>query len=299
VTAQPGIFALGTAAQCYLELDRRDGVDAASFVAAVAALDEPSASMGGANVVVGVRPGLWAQVAGADAPRGVRDFAEPVVGPDGFAMPATQHDGWVWVAGASRDVVFDVATGAAAALREVAEVADEVDGWPYHRVRDLTGFVDGTENPPVVEAPEVALVPSGEPGADASVLLVQKWRHLAREWSALEETAQEKVIGRTKPDSAELAEDVMPEDSHVARTVVEEDGEELEIFRRNTPYGGVREHGTYFVGFCGRQRVLQVMLERMAGVGDGLRDALTRYAEPLSGAYYVVPSVEALRRLRG
>ncbi|MGN6243700.1 MAG: Dyp-type peroxidase [Motilibacteraceae bacterium] len=298
MTPQPGIFALGTAAQCYLELDRRDGVDVAAFVAAVAALDEPSASMGGANVVVGFRPGLWDHVAGDDAPRGVRGFDEPVVGPDGFVMPATQHDGWIWVAGASRDVVFDVATGAVAVLRDLAEVADEVDGWPYHRVRDLTGFIDGTENPPVVEAPEVALVPDGEPGAGASVVLVQKWRHLAREWSALDPAAQEKVIGRTKPDSVELAEDVMPENSHVSRTVVEEGGEELEIFRRNTPYGGVRDHGTYFVGFCGRQRVLHVMLERMAGVGDGLRDALTHYAEPLSGAYYVVPSVEALRRQR-
>jgi putative iron-dependent peroxidase len=36
------------------------------------------------------------------------------------------------------------------------------------------------------------------------------------------------------------------------------------------------------------------MLRRMAGVGDGIRCALTRYVEPLTGAYYVVPSVEAL-----
>lgn len=41
------------------------------------------------------------------------------------------------------------------------------------------------------------------------------------------------------------------------------------------------------------------MLERVAGVGDGLRDALTHYVEPLSGAYDVVPSVQALRRQRG
>ena len=28
--------------------------------------------------------------------------------------------------------------------------------------------------------------------------------------------------------------------------------------------------------------------------GDGVRDALTRYTTPLSGAYYVIPPVEAL-----
>jgi putative iron-dependent peroxidase len=41
------------------------------------------------------------------------------------------------------------------------------------------------------------------------------------------------------------------------------------------------------------------MLERMAGAGDGVRDALTRFADPLTGAYYVVPSLDALGRFRG
>jgi putative iron-dependent peroxidase len=35
----------------------------------------------------------------------------------------------------------------------------------------------------------------------------------------------------------------------------------------------------------------------MAGVGDCVRDALTRYTRPLSGAYYFVPSTEALRAI--
>jgi putative iron-dependent peroxidase len=35
------------------------------------------------------------------------------------------------------------------------------------------------------------------------------------------------------------------------------------------------------------------MLEQMAGI-DGPRDALTRYTTPLTGAYYFVPSVQAL-----
>ena len=38
------------------------------------------------------------------------------------------------------------------------------------------------------------------------------------------------------------------------------------------------------------------MLARMAGAEDGIRDALTRYTTAVSGAYYFVPSVEALRR---
>lgn len=38
------------------------------------------------------------------------------------------------------------------------------------------------------------------------------------------------------------------------------------------------------------------MLKRVAGAEDGIRDALTRYTTPVSGSYYFVLSVEALRR---
>jgi Dyp-type peroxidase family len=53
------------------------------------------------------------------------------------------------------------------------------------------------------------------------------------------------------------------------------------IFRRNMPYGTVTKHGTMFVGFCARQRPLAAMLESMAGLTSGTRDALTAYTLPL------------------
>ena len=39
------------------------------------------------------------------------------------------------------------------------------------------------------------------------------------------------------------------------------------------------------------------MLERMVGLPDGIRDALTRHTVALSGAYYVVPSLGSLSGL--
>lgn len=300
MTAQPGIFALGTAAHSYLELDAVPGVPALDLVRAFAALDEPGASVGGANLVVGFRPELWAAAGLAPAgPADARGFDVAVTGPDGYTMPATQHDAWIWVSGAALDIVFDVSLDLIDSVATVATVVTEVTGWPYQRFRDLTGFVDGTENPKLADAPGVAVVPDGQPGAGGAVVLVQQWRHLTPQWRALADREQELVIGRTKPDSIELDEDVMPDTSHVTRTTVEVDGEEREIFRRNTPYGGITDHGTMFVGFCNRRSTLHLMLERMAGVGDGVRDQLTEYAEPLTGAYYLVPSVEALLALRG
>jgi putative iron-dependent peroxidase len=85
--------------------------------------------------------------------------------------------------------------------------------------------------------------------------------------------------------------DDKPATSHVASTDQERFGD---IFRRNMPYGTVTEHGTMFVGFASERRPLQAMLESKAGLLTGERDALTRYTRPLTGAYYFVPSIEAL-----
>ena len=283
---QTGIFALGNLAHSYLEFDLVDGVEPAALAAAVADLSEPRTTMGGVNLVSGFRPDLWASIAPSRAPRELRDFDSPVVGADGYTMPATQHDLLLWIAGGSYDVVFDAALSMIAALAGRALLVDEIASWSYHRDLDLTGFIDGTENPSLSEAPQHVLVPDGQPGAGGSVLLLQKWVHDAASWAALGAEAQEQVIGRSKPDSVELAG--RPETSHVARTDQDEFGH---IFRRNTPFGSVREHGTVFVGFSASQRPLAAMLESMAGV-LGERDALTRYATPLTGGYYFVPSLD-------
>jgi putative iron-dependent peroxidase len=41
------------------------------------------------------------------------------------------------------------------------------------------------------------------------------------------------------------------------------------------------------------------MLESMAGLKTGARDALTRYTKPVTGAYYVIPSIESIAGLAG
>lgn len=291
--AQPGIFALGPPEHCFMELDLLAGADPAVLVETLAGLIGPETTVRGLSVVIGFRPELWAEVAPASARTNVRSFEE-IRGAD-FTMPATQHDAWFWVAGGQRDAVFDAAVRVADSLRGSAAVASELTGWVYRHERDLTGFVDGTENPSLLEAADVAVLPQD----GSSVLLYQKWRHLPS-WRDLTDEEQERVIGRTKAGSVELDDDTMPDDSHVRRNVVEEDGEELAIFRRNVAYGGPTDHGTVFVGFCATQHPLEVMLRRMAGAaGDGIRDALTRYTEALSGAYYVIPSVDALGRYVG
>ena len=287
--AQSGILALGTSSHAYLEFDRLPGVTDATLVKTLAELVATVKTTGATGLVAGVRPELWASVVSDEAPD-VNGFDTDVVGPDGFTMPATQHDLGLWVTGGGRSVVFDATTHAVAALTAVATLVDETVAWSHHNDRDLTGFEDGTENPPAAAAVEVVAIPEGRPGAGGSVLLLQKWEHDSAQWYALDRSTQEDVIGRTKPDSIEL--DPKPDDAHAARTDQDTYGH---VFRRNTAWGDTSSHGTMFVGFCAEQGPLAAMLDAMAGK-DGPRDALTRYTSALTGSYYVVPPADALAR---
>jgi putative iron-dependent peroxidase len=289
---QSGIFALGTASHAYLEFDSTRAERETELVPAIASLREPRTTMGGVNLVAGFRPELWREVAPDDALWNLAGFNADVVGADGLTMPATQHDAVLWLSGSAYDVVFEVARKAIAELAPLATVAAETSSWPYLHDRDLTGFIDGTENPTLIDAPGLILISDGEPGAGGTILLLQKWAHDAAQWEALTVDAQEQVIGRRKLDSVEL--DDKPADSHVASTDQDQFGK---IFRRNMPYGTVTDHGTIFVGFSAEQRPLESMLESMAGLSGGQRDALTLYTHALSGAYYFVPSADSLRRI--
>jgi hypothetical protein len=60
--------------------------------------------------------------------------------------------------------------------------------------------------------------------------------------------------------------------------------------------GTATKHGTLFISFSCEQRRLARMLTRRAGAEDSIRDTLTISTTAVSGAYSVVPSVEALRQ---
>ncbi len=292
-TPQAGIFALGTSSHAYLEFDLLDPKQAQAFVSAIASIREPRTTTGGVNFVIGFRPELWRSLVPHDTPADVTGFNHPVNGVENFVMPATQHDALIWLSGSAYDVLFDMARTVINDLSSLATLVEETASWPYQHDRDLTGFIDGSENPTLLDAPGYALIPEGVPGAAGSVLLLQKWKHNVTAWEAVPVHQQEQIMGRTKRDSIELEN--KPTSSHVARTDQDTFGN---IFRRNMPYGGVENHGTVFVGFSASQKPLASMLDSMAGLLNGTRDALTRYTEPLTGSYYFVPSVESLRLLR-
>ena len=301
-SSQPGIFAQGTRSHHYLEYDVRAESDASAddLRAAIGSLREPSVTAGGANIVLAFSRRLWARLCPEDGvPTGLRDF-EPVAGRARTAA-ATQHDLWLWTHGANSDVVVDVARASTFALGPVATLAHEQPAFVYKESRDFFGFIDGTENPPVWEGHLVTQIPASRPGAGGSYVLTMKWVHDLGTFHALAERDQEDVIGRTKDDSEELPDDVRPDTAHISRVVIEDDdGEELEIYRRSTPFGSVREQGLQFVAFAKDIGIYDAMLARMFGTsGDGLHDRLTEFSNPVRGAYYFAPSLEQLHEVLG
>ncbi len=138
------------------------------------------------------------------------------------------------------------------------------------------------------------VIPDGRPGAGGPVALVPRWVHDLSSLADLPDADQEQVIGRSKATSEKLPDDVRSERAHISRVVIEDDdGEELELFRLSTAFGGVLEHGLMFVGFSPDVARLDRMLRRMLGIEDGVRDRLTDFTTSTGGAFYVVPPVEA------
>ncbi|MHB8671049.1 MAG: Dyp-type peroxidase [Acidimicrobiales bacterium] len=295
--SQPGIFAQGARHHYHLEFDLRSDSAAADIGEALVGLREPAVTSGGANLVVGFGPDLWRRLLPDDVPDDLRPFT-PVGPPEGARAPSTQHDLWIWIHGVGPDLQLDMARAITRKMRSAATLAAEQPCFVYRDSRDLTGFIDGTENPPVEEAIDVAVVPDGQPGARGSFAMTMKWVHDLDAFHALGRQDQEDVFGRTRELSLEMEEDRKPPTSHIARVVIEEDGEELEIYRRSTPFGTVAESGLYFLAFSADPSRFDKMLRRMFGPAeDGLKDRLLDFSSPASGAYYFVPSLDSLDRV--
>ena len=292
MNAQSGLFAFGATEHLFLTFDLTAGANVQEALQTLAVAGNP-ATTDMVNVVVGVRPSLWAEIADAeDIPANVHDFSE-AKGEDGFTMPAEQHDFWIWISAAGMDACWDWAREIIINFGNNVRMTSEHRGWGYHGNLDLTGFVDGTENPGRLEAPQHVAVPDGQPGAGSSILLFQPFEHTKFNWYETSVTEQEQAIGRTKLDNIEFDDDVKPVSAHVARTNIDTDEREIKVWRRNVAYGDMHHHGTLFVGFTNEQWKLEDMIDRMTG-SDGVHDTIMNFMHVTGSAWFVIPSVEAM-----
>jgi putative iron-dependent peroxidase len=302
-TPQSAIIAPDGPLGLFLVLHLKPGAETAVRQAAAAfpaLLDEIAASAPPAQLVgaLAFGPQQWERLS-ATRPQRLKPFGAL----DGGALraPATGGDVLLHLHSARADLNYLVANRFVAPLRPWIERAEETPAFRYLDARDLTGFIDGTENPQEqAERMEVALI--GDEDAEfagGSYVIAQRYVHHLERWNTMPQREQEGIIGRSKPDSVELDDAVKPPTAHIARVVIEENGEELEIVRHSLPYGAAAgESGLFFLAYSRDLGIYEKMLRNMFGLsGDGLHDRLMEFTEAVSGGYFFAPSVERLQRL--
>lgn len=294
-TPQPAIFVENTPHHYFLEFHLRPHWKPAELKRLLG--EAIAARAPATNLLLAFGRDAWERLAPDDVPENFISF-HPVLGKQDRTAPGTQGDILMWAHGERHDLNLDCAMRIGNALSGIATLELELHGFSYLDSRDFTGFVDGTANPRDAQARAAALVPEGRTGAGGSFVLTQQWVHDLARFGQLGQAEQESVIGRTRADSIELED--APPTAHVRRTDVQVDGQELKIYRRSAPWGGLRQHGLYFLAFSREIMVFAMQLDRMFGrAEDGLVDRLTEFSTPVSGAYWYAPPVEALAALLG
>jgi putative iron-dependent peroxidase len=295
--AQPGVLSDPTTFAEYLTFVLAGDPGTGAFAGIADSIISIAKSIGqkdpaaGLSMTLGLSHNGWKQLLpDRAAPRGLAPFE--ALSDGGRAFPSTPGDVFCMIKSERMDLNFQAAKHLKEALGGVADLTEDLQGFMYLDNRDMIDFVDGTENPIDDERAEAVLVGSEQPGySGGTYLTVQVYIDRQDLWNAQTTEYQEKVVGRTKMDDIELDDDAKPAWAHNAKSKVEQDGEEIPMYRQNRPFGTAMEHGTVFVGFASTPEVVATALKQMIIADeDGNYDRLLDFVEAKTGTNYFVPS---------
>jgi putative iron-dependent peroxidase len=236
--------------------------------------------------VIAIGTNFWDELYPEGRPKHLRQF--PEMGIEDRTAPVNNYD-------------HIVATKVCQLLADSVELVEQVRSFRFLDGRDLTGFVDGTENPRGQHRRNVALInEEQDPGfAAGSYLHIQRYRHNLNLWNSLEVKEQEDVFSRTKVNNEEYSEENKAPTSHIKRVNLKDsEGNSLEILRQSMPYGDMKLQGLLFVAYCHSPEPFELMLKSMiAGDAHGHSDHLLKYTQAETGAAFFVPSLNILAKL--
>jgi len=240
------------------------------------------------RIVVGIGAALSA-FCGVRIP-GLRDA--PVLHGPGVSAPSTPAALWVWLLGDDRGELLHRGRAVVEQLSGAFDAIDVVEGFVYADSRDLSGYVDGTENPQGEAAAHAAIATGLGAGLDgSSFVAVQQWLHDLDALDEMSSRERDHVIGRRRSDNEEIAD--APDSAHVKRTAQESFEPEAFVLRRSMPWADPSGEGLVFVAFGRSFDAFEALLQRMLGLEDGVVDALFRFTTPVSSAYYWCPPRDA------
>jgi putative iron-dependent peroxidase len=276
--SQPTIFRAVPPVGAALTFDLDPGVDPRPGLAAV------QRELARKNAVVGLgEPLVLAMRARIE---GLRGF--PALSGAGVAFPSTQGALWIYLGGEERGEVLDLCLTIQRKLGVGWRLLEDVDTFRYRGGRDLTGYEDGTENPKDDAAIEAAVIAGGPTGVKGgSFVAVQRYVHDLERFQGLDAAARDAIIGRRAETNDEIPDAVAT--AHVKRSAQESFDPPAFMLRRSMPWGGLREHGLYFVAYVESLDRFERVLRRMAGLEDGQLDGLLGITRAISGGYYFCP----------
>lgn len=214
--------------------------------------------------------------------------------------PSTSYDLYIEVRSDRADVNHIVASKICELLADSVELVEQVRAFRFLDGRDLTGFVDGTENPQGQHRRDVALIDDETDAnfAKGSYLHIQRYRHNLDLWNRMPVKEQEDVFARTKVDNVEYESDAKPFTSHIKRTnLKDEEGKSIEIVRQSMPYGDMKLQGLFFASYCRTPEPFEMMLKSMI-FGEGPHfDHMLKYTQAETGAAFFAPSLNFLEKL--
>ncbi len=257
-----------------------------------------AASLSGAeaelHVTVAIGEQVWAQFDGAQRPAGLLPF--PQQQRDHLSAPATPADLLLHIRSNRHDINHEMAARLHALLADHLVLVEQVHGFRYLDSRDMTGFVDGTENPQGDDRAKVAVIADGT-FAGGSYIHLQRYEHDLQRWNELAVKQQEDIIGRTKTDNVEYAGADKASFAHTKRTSLKDaQGQSVEILRHSMPYGDLTRRGLLFASFGASAVPFTQMLESMFhGDGqDGAYDKLLDYTAAVTGQSFFAPGLAML-----
>ncbi|MDP2560729.1 Dyp-type peroxidase [Psychrobium sp. 1_MG-2023] len=213
--------------------------------------------------------------------------------------PACPFDLFIQIRCDRQDINYMVSHEICLMFEDLANLVEELKSFRYLDNRDLTGFVDGTENPKGLHRQEVALVSDDDKEfRGGSYIHIQRYQHDLKKWNNLKVKKQEDIIGRTKQENHEYSSFNKPKTSHIRRTSLKDNqGKSLEILRQSMPYGDMKEQGLFFISCCHTPLNFELMLRSMiVGDNNGHYDHLLKYTQAVTGAAFFAPSMSFLNK---
>jgi len=244
------------------------------------------------HLTVGLSSQLWDFLEFPEKPAQLQPFQ--AISNKKVRMPATDSDLLLHIRSQRHDVNYHIAQIVYQMLSPFFLLDELVRGFQYLDSRDLTGFVDGTENPEGENRKQVALVSDDVAFNGGSYIHLQKYLHNLALWNSYSLKEQEDSYGRTKDENVEYSSADKSDSAHTKRSSIKDDaGNSIEILRHSLPFGELENSGLMFASYSANSTHFDLMLQSMCEINeDDETDHILRVTNAVTGQAFFAPNID-------